>query len=161
MSVAAVAEHVVAVLTRAEALFTGTGGPEGWDASEARGAVDAVGAADQHVAELGGQFGSAYRARRAAMAEQLETAAAADERLAAILTEAAERHDAARTMLVSLRESATAIPDVYATVAHAPGSEQVALKALRAKLLAAQRLIAEQSRQAQETARKVAGIAYT
>jgi hypothetical protein len=132
MSVQDLVDRVVAVLARAESLFTSRG--QAATARAAQTLTDATEASRTIAAntdDLSGAIASAHRDVLAAAAEKLEHAAETDTLLAEQLGRSGEAHAAGASESRQLREGAQDVPDQLDTWAEVPVGELATLMALR------------------------------
>ena len=155
-----VAARVLAILTRAESLFS---------ADTARAAVSQspVGAAAQtaraiatRIAEMSGATVRGHGEMITASAGRLELASDADDRLTENLRSSAQLHDAGRSQAAALRAAAADVPGQLQPWSELPAAEVAALKALRTQLAGTQHLLARHSAAGARVAAEISTLRY-
>jgi hypothetical protein len=161
MSVQDLVDRVVAVLSRAESLFTPPG-----QAATARAAQTLTAAAESsrtivaRTDELSGATASAHGDVLAAAAEKLERAAETDTRLTEQLGRARQTHAAGASESTQLREGAQDVPTQLDTWKELPVGELATLMALRNRVADMQRLVADHTSQAAQATDDIVRLHY-
>jgi ElaB/YqjD/DUF883 family membrane-anchored ribosome-binding protein len=149
MSVQDLVDRFVAVLARAESLFTPPG-----QAATARAAQTLTDAAEAsrtistRTDELSGSMASAHRDVLASAAKKLEDAAEIDTRLIEHLGRAGQAHAAGAVESRQLREGAQNVPTQLDAWTELPVGELATLMALRNRVADMGRLLADHTSQA-------------
>jgi hypothetical protein len=160
MSVQQVATHVVEVLSRAESLF-GTPGQSDMAAAERMGETAEASAATAALAsEMSGVLASAHGDMLAATSQRLDDTAANDARLAGHVADTGTSHAAGGSRATDLRAEAAEDSDRLGPWAELPAGELAALRALRNRVAAMQRLLADHSAEAARVAGDVRSLGY-
>ena len=161
MSLQDVVDRVVAVLARAESLFTPPG--QAATARAARTLTDAA-EASRTIAtrtdELSGAIASAHRDVLAAAATKLEHAAETDTRLTEQLGRAGQAHAAGASESTQLREGAQDVPNRLDTWTELPVGELATLMALRNRVADMQRLLTDHTSQAAQATDDIVRLHY-
>ena len=161
MSLQDVAEHVVAVLTRVESLFSAPTDAEATQLTEAiDDALDASGAIGVRTDELGGALAAAHHDMLGAVGRRLEAVGDTDSRLIEALGRAAAAHASAASHAAELRQEAEDLPSRLGPAGELPASELAALLALRSQVGGMQRLIAEHTSEAARAADVIGTLGY-
>jgi hypothetical protein len=161
MSVQDLVDRVVAVLSRAESLFTPPG-----QAATARAAQTLTAAAESsrtivaRTDKLSGATASAHGDVFAAAAEKLEHAAETDTRLTEQLGRAGQSHAAGASESTQLREGAQDVPTQLDTWKELPVGELATLMALRNRVADMQRLVADHTSQAAQATDYIVRLHY-
>lgn len=161
MSVRELVERVVAVLARAESLFSSPS--EGAQPRAARTLTDAADASAAIAArtdELSGAGAAAHRDALSAAAEKLEHAAETDTRLAEQLARAGQAHAAGASESTQLREGAQDVPDQLDDWTGLPAGELATLLAIRNRVADMQRLVADHTSQAAQATDDIVRLHY-
>lgn len=160
MAVEEVAARVLAILTRAESLFSA-------DAAGAEVPPSPVGAAAQtaraiaaRTAEMSGVTVRGHREMITAGADRLERASDADDRLAENLRSSAQLHDAGRSQAAALRAAAADVPGQLQPWSQLPAAEIAGLQALRTQLAGMQHLLARHSAAGARAAAEISTLRY-
>jgi ElaB/YqjD/DUF883 family membrane-anchored ribosome-binding protein len=161
MSVQDLVDRVVAVLARAESLFTPPG-----QAAKARAAQTLTDAAEAsrtisaRTEELSGAIASAHRDVSAAAAKKLEDAAETDSRLTEQLGRAGQAHATGASESTQLRAGAQDVPTQLDTWTQLPIGELATLMALRNRVANMQRLVADHTSQAAQATDDIVRLHY-
>jgi hypothetical protein len=161
MSVQDLVERVVAVLARAESLFTPPGQPA---TARAAQTLTAAAEASRTIAtrtdELSGAIASAHRDVLAAAATKLEHAAETDTRLTEQLGRAGQAHAAGASESTQLREGAQDMPTRLDAWTELPVGELATLMALRNRVADMQRLLTDHTSQAAQATDDIVRLHY-
>jgi hypothetical protein len=161
MSVQDLVDRVVAVLARAESLFTSPG-----QAATARAAQTLTDAAEASATiaartdELSGAGASAHRDVLASAAKRLEHAAETDTRLTEQLGRAGQAHAAGAAESTQLREGAQDEPTQLDAWTELPAGELATLMALRNRVADMGRLLADHTSQAAQATDDIVRLHY-
>lgn len=161
VSIEGVVASTVAVLRRAESLFSATAD------STVGGAADAVteaAAASHAIAarteDLGGALASAHRDVLAEAADRLDRVSDTDTALAEQIGRAGDAHADGAAAATDLRVGAQDIPARLGPWADLPAGELAGLVALRNRVVDMQRLLASHGNEASRIADTIAGLGY-
>jgi hypothetical protein len=161
MSVQGLVDRVVAVLGRAESLFTSPG-----PAATARAAQTLTDAAEAsrtiaaRIDELSGAIASAHRDVLAGAATKLERAAETDTLLTEQLGRAGKAHAAGASESTQLRQGAQDVPTRLDTWTELPVGELATLMALRNRVADMGRLLTDHTSQAAQSTDDIVRLHY-
>jgi hypothetical protein len=161
MSVQDLVDRVVAVLARAESLFTPPG-----QAPTARAAQTLTDAAETSATiaartdELSGSIASAHRDVLASAAKKLEDAAETDTRLTEQLARAGQAHAAGASESTQLRKDAQDVPTQLDRWTELPVGELATLMALRNRVADMGRLLADHTSHAAQATDDIVRLHY-
>lgn len=162
MSVQDLVDRVVAVLARAESLFT-SAGQAAASARAAQTLADTAEASRTIAArtdELSGAIASAHRDVLAAAADKLDHAAETDARLTEQLGRVGQAHAAGASESTQLREGAEDVPTRLETWTELPVAELATLMALRNRVADMGRLLTDHASQAAQATDDIARLHY-
>jgi hypothetical protein len=161
MSVQDLVDRVVAVLARAESLFSAPG-----QAATARAAQTLTDTADASATiaartdELSGAIASAHRDVLAAAAQRLEHAAETDTLLTEQLGRAGQAHAAGASESTQLREGAQDVPNQLDACTELPAGELATVMVLRNRVANMGQLLTDHTSQAAQATDDIVRLHY-
>jgi hypothetical protein len=159
VSVDEVAAEVVAVLARAESLFTAPGGHV-LDMAATGSAAEVSATIAGRTDEMSGSFATAHADLIDSATQRLQRAADADARLVDRLGQSADAHAGGRMHASHLRSGAEEVPTRLDPWAELPASDLAVLKALRHRLADMQQLLAHHREDADRAADEIRSLEY-